>query len=457
MGGVVAAGAAVVAAAAEGAGGGGGGGSSQAVAERATNADIANTVRESAMRRRYTKCAGAGRKNREMPPRFRRRESKLLDQNGIVACSLPLGPPSMRRFRGFVVVPALALGTLVSPARTFDLPLPGPAPRAPLPSLAGVGLADDASCAACHAEIAAEWQGSLHQRAFVNDYFQRSYAEEPSAFCRGCHAPQADPNDTSLGSLATPGPMSKAHRNGVGCTSCHGSALGIVGSRGRQDDGKGGHAVLADPRLATAAACEACHQFNFPGPHGSALGPMQDTLHEQARSPAASTPCQECHMPEVANAAGQSHRAHRFQVQGDPRVLSQAVLVDAAAFVGDNLTLTVRPGAIGHAFPTGDLFRQVEVRAVGLDASGKPSGPASSEAWRRTFEPKRVGSEVIPRAPKDDTRLVSQRTVSLPLSPQTRRARWQIVWQRMPASVAKRLGFELSQQEQVVMEGEVSR
>ena len=67
--------------------------------------------------------------------------------------------------------------------------MPGPARGRGRPGAAAV----NALCEGCHEEVAREWRGSLHRRAYVDRSFAESLAREPDPFCRGCHAPEADP------------------------------------------------------------------------------------------------------------------------------------------------------------------------------------------------------------------------------------------------------------------------
>lgn len=342
--------------------------------------------------------------------------------------------------------PAAPAALVTPPLVVKELPLPGPAPRPPIEPVAGIGLPTDAGCARCHEEIAAEWAGSLHHRAWQNVYFARSYATEPQPFCRKCHAPGADP-------AAEPPPA--AREAGVGCTTCHVVSAGVVGVRA-QPGREGAHVVLGDARLATAEACGACHDFPFPGP-GRGTGPMQDTLGEHRRSAASATTCQSCHMPEATSRAGGTHRHHGFRVQGDRAMLAQAVELKGAVLVKGELRLSLAPGAIGHAFPTGDVFRRVEVRALPIDAAGRPLGPPSIEILGRSFGPAPGGPAGVQRAQRSDSRLQGPRTLVLRIPEPARRARWQIVWQRLPPALAQRLGMEMSEHETVVLEGVVSR
>ncbi len=343
---------------------------------------------------------------------------------------------------------------IAASGRTRDVPLPGPGPRPRVEPIAGLDDATDAGCERCHAEIAAEQAGSLHRSAWTNDYFARAYALEPAPFCRKCHAPGADP--------AREPSLAEKHA-GVGCTSCHVAGDAVVGARGAAAR-EGGHAVLGDPRLATAAACGGCHQFSFPGPPGAATGPMQDTLGEHARSIGAATPCQQCHMPEVQGAGGATHRSHAFQVQGDRAMLGRAVTVTRASLDRGLVRVTLAPGAIGHAFPTGDLFRRVEVRAYPVDSAGRRLAAGSVAVLERTFSATPVGHDALVQVERSDTRLAAatssdpaSREITLVVPATTRRAHYAIVWQRLSPTLAARLGLTMHDQETLVIEGDVSR
>jgi hypothetical protein len=201
--------------------------------------------------------------------------------------------------------------------------------------------AQNAACAACHADIAAEQRGSFHQRAFVDPAFQTALSAEPLAFCRGCHAPEADPARDPPPALAA---------LGVACTSCH---------------------VERDaPHTATARVdCARCHEFDFPD---AAKRPtpekMQATASEHAASGRSETACAGCHMPMVGEGA-RRHRSHAFASTRDPQQIARALTVTAARR-GERASLMIAAGEVGHAFPTGDLFRRLAVTAVVVGEDG---------------------------------------------------------------------------------------
>lgn len=228
---------------------------------------------------------------------------------------------------------AVVAGTLSAapPAASHDLRAPPvePAPLAPAPTNAS------SPCATCHAEIAREWDASQHHRAASDPSYVASLTREPKAlpFCRKCHAPSADP------AFATPAP---AREHGIGCVDCH---AGMDRA----------HATpSAAPAPASARACACCHEFGFPA--GTSM--MQKTETEHQASAYADVSCASCHMPSIAG--GRSHHDHTFRVTG--AMLSQALVADVARAKGTRIAFRLRPGEIGHAFPTGDLFRRLVVR-----------------------------------------------------------------------------------------------
>lgn len=329
-------------------------------------------------------------------------------------------------------------------ATSSAIPLPGPAPRPPRLPFLDIGTPSDEGCARCHQEIAAEQDASLHRHAFQNAYFERAYAAEPTPFCRKCHAPEADPFNE---------PPAPARKAGVGCVTCHVVLQGVVGVRALPTQ-KDGHAVLGDPRLATAEACGECHQFDIPAPPRITTGPMQDTLGEHRRSAFADKPCQTCHMPVVPSKGGGTHKSHSFRVQGDKAMLAKGVRVVSATIETDGIHIVIEPGEIGHAFPTGDLYRQVELRVTPLDAAGEPTGATSALALTRTFKMERhQPGNITVNHQVNDTRLTARRSSTFPAPRGTTQARYQIVWQRLPAWLAESLKMNLREHETVVIEG----
>lgn len=182
----------------------------------------------------------------------------------------------------------------------------------------------------------------MHRGAYTNAAFQTALAVEPTPFCRACHAPEADP--------ARP-PAREVADLGVGCVTCHVSDDGVV---------LAGTTNRASPHRVRRSAdlCARCHEFGFPTARSDDDAEfMQTTVREHRRSASAAEPCVSCHMPEV-----RGRRSHAFSDVRDPAWLGAHLDVKAEIASGRvRVTLAQRGG--GHAFPTGDLFRRLEVGA----------------------------------------------------------------------------------------------
>jgi hypothetical protein len=217
-------------------------------------------------------------------------------------------------------------------------------------------LPEEAECAACHDDIADEWARSRHHQSFTNREFQRSYAREPTPFCRDCHAP----GHAHL-------PASDAEALGVGCLACHGDGAAIVSGTRRSGIGDAPHALRRDPEFATDS-CARCHEFDFPPGSGRAPGTMmQTTMREHRASAHADRSCADCHMPRPDLT---THPRHDFASTRDPSAMRRALDVTARRD-GDDLLLDLRTRDVGHAFPTGDLFRRLAVHAALVGPDGR--------------------------------------------------------------------------------------
>ena len=213
----------------------------------------------------------------------------------------------------------------------------------------------NATCTDCHGDIADEWRASLHRDSDTDPSYQRSFRREPRAFCRTCHQPEGKSEELAA--------------MGTACITCHGTDHATP----KQGD----------------AACAGCHEFSFPDRGGStkALDRMQLTLLEHAQSANATTACVDCHMPKVGEGAS-AHRSHVFAASRDPDMLRSAVKVSARIVTADGESfaeLTLSPGATGHAFPTGDLFRRLAITVEQVDSMGLTMN-FERQTLGRTFE-----------------------------------------------------------------------
>lgn len=221
----------------------------------------------------------------------------------------------------------------------------------------------NATCVRCHEAEAAEWKASFHARAGTEPAFQQAFMIEKVVFCRGCHVPEADPAQE---------PSAAVLEVGVGCVTCHvvepGTVLAGLGKPGGSEAGCSTNRIVRSADFAAMGACQGCHEFRFPVPEGGDGDEyfMQTTVREHARMPTSSLPCASCHMPEVGG-----HRSHRFGETRDRAWLASRLDVSAERTGKHGVRLWLRQTLPGHGFPTGDLFRRLEVGAEVRDADGK--------------------------------------------------------------------------------------
>ena len=340
----------------------------------------------------------------------------LLASSCLVACfPREPAPPRERAAAPPVVASAPASSTPPEP--------PAPMPRPHRGRLdAAVGLND--ACVRCHAEEATEWRGSRHHESDTNLAYQKAFAIEPSAFCRGCHAPEADP------AKAPPRAVSEL---GVGCVTCHVTEEGsVLAAPSLHGDRRAPHAVRRSPDFAATGGCASCHEFRVPGARSSRDPEMmQTTLREHARSPARAEPCASCHMPGRAG-----RPSHAFAETRDPEWLRRS-LEASAERDGDHLRVTLTQTTPGHAFPTGDLFRRLQVAVEARDAQGRVVRREARELARH-FE--LVPGRLERHLRRDDR--VFARPVTLDFELPEGQGSWWVTYQRVSTAGTGRRGDE---------------
>jgi hypothetical protein len=319
--------------------------------------------------------------------------------------------------------------------------LPGPGPQRREPGFDP--LAENAACERCHQDIAAEWRSSMHKRAWDDGVFLAAYALEPLAFCRRCHAPEVD---------EARGPSDPGRHLGVGCVTCHVPGAAILG-QGTLPPRDGAHAVVAATSAGATGWCASCHQFEFPEPQDAA---MQSTVEEHAESLHRDRSCQDCHMPRAGGPASR-HKSHAFQTLSDPAMLRAAVSAGAERSGDRSLTVTLRVEGAGHAVPTGDMFRRLEVRARA--ARGDDEQTAAPVVLSRVFRREQT-SEGSRRRQIGDTRLPASGepqavTLHFPRPIEGTLISWEVAYRRMGPHEALLFGVDLSREEVILASGTV--
>lgn len=326
---------------------------------------------------------------------------------------------------GAFVTAAALLGAARGPGASGtsrDVSLAGMPHPAPI-ARAGDRVALNAACVKCHDDIAREWSSSLHKQAHTDPSYQRALALEPLDFCRGCHAPEAD------ASRDAPKPLGDM---GVACITCHvpddaahGATLGAP--NGVRSAHKAPHTVLRNAAFATKSACANCHEFTFP--HGQEL--MQSTLREHSASGTTAS-CANCHMPFVDGPKGR-HRKHSFSVTNE--MIVNAVDTHASR-EGSRATFTIAPRGVGHAVPTGDLFRRLVLRATVVDENGNALESKRRYLTRHWSNVRSPGGAVIRGLSRDDRPGGSEnRTASVSFqfaeSLRSKTIRWQLHYEKV--------------------------
>jgi hypothetical protein len=303
-------------------------------------------------------------------------------------------------------VVGLAIGLLGCPAAETREP----------PSRAEVAtwIPSESQCVGCHDEVAAQWAGSRHHTSFTNLDFQRSFAREPTSFCRGCHAPALDRL-----------PDAEAEALGVGCLDCHLEGDRLLTGGAAEQASNAPHALTRSPEFATRA-CATCHEFAFPPGSWRPRGTMmQTTMTEHAASKFADRSCADCHMPA---------HDHAFGSTRDDAAIRNALTV-VARREGDTLVLELEPHAVGHAFPTGDLFRRLELHAELVGIEGETIATTTRYLGRH-FAPRRHLDGHLNHAAKQpvrDDRIREPTTIRLELDAEGREATliWWVDYERV--------------------------
>lgn len=241
-------------------------------------------------------------------------------------------------------------------------------------------------CARCHADIVEAWRASMHARAWDDPVFRREYEAAPHVSCRDCHAP----------ATSAPG-----RSTGIDCATCH-VREGVVLATSVSEAGARAHAMKIEPRLRTPEHCGDCHQFRFrdDGVHDPDEA-LQNTLAEHLQSDASARgqTCHTCHMPSDHDGVA----SHAFPGIHDRERLATAVAVEVSAerrAAGIEVHVRVTGAAIGHAFPTGDVFRRAVLRVT--TESGASDELVMQRWLARTTDP---DGEALHVRTVDDTRV----------------------------------------------------
>ncbi len=239
---------------------------------------------------------------------------------------------------------------------------------------------DAADCAGCHQEAAEQWAQSRHRVSWTNDLMQAGFVAEARSFCVYCHAPAQAQVAEVMANLATYRALSPSAspveppagalkpepraEEGISCVVCHLRDGEVLSAH--PPDPESPHPIRHDPSFGTEAACVTCHQFPAPsfvdGQTHATEQIMQATESEWLRwrkETGGTEDCTDCHMPRGD---------HRMPGVHDHDRVRSAVAATVVRSRGGSV-LRLEAQDVGHAVPTGDLFRHltVETRRSGSD------------------------------------------------------------------------------------------
>ncbi len=180
-------------------------------------------------------------------------------------------------------------------------------------------------------------------------------------------------------------------------------------------------------------SCARCHEFAFPESSRRPAGLlMQSTMLEHAQSQFAEQSCASCHLRSGKLAAVD----HSLASTRNPDAWRRALEVETRA-EGDGVAFTLRPIGVGHALPTGDLFRRLALHVEWwVDEQHVTS---VTRYLARHFEPWRHDNGQLNPAyawPVRDDRVFAETEVFVEIEPETSADgewRWWVDIQRVDA------------------------
>jgi hypothetical protein len=268
-----------------------------------------------------------------------------------------------------------------APEKPWTLEKPAPAVELKPKELAD--LAGE-SCGECHAALVAEWRGTAHAIAWVDEVYKEEIADRkrPES-CHGCHIPKSIVAD----GLAKKAEAREETKNlGISCQSCHlGPSGAMLGPWGAPTSA---HATAVSENVSgkgSSAMCAVCHSTNIGPVVGIAKDFFTSKMEDRGRS------CVGCHMAVVERepskgaaegATKRSGRSHEIQTPRDPKFLARA-FEPSLKVDGGTFTVTIRNLA-GHRVP-GLIGRSIVFQAELQDIDGKKVASAELTLDARAY------------------------------------------------------------------------
>lgn len=217
-------------------------------------------------------------------------------------------------------------------------------------------MTSSAECAACHAEVFAEWKASWHAQAYTDPEVQRLSRGFEDKDCLPCHLPRPV---LETGLANRPLERDRRHEEGVDCFTCH-LAPHAASMVGRGPLTAAAKFAPCQPQVASAISsmglCAPCHN--------------QHKVHEEWKQTSYAQPgplakdCNGCHMPVVQRAGGRPGRSHLFPASHDAAMLRSGVTLEGRVAAPGSIEIAVSNSGTGHNFPTDERHRAVDLEAT---------------------------------------------------------------------------------------------
>ncbi|MBF0321869.1 MAG: hypothetical protein HQL62_02810 [Magnetococcales bacterium] len=259
----------------------------------------------------------------------------------------------------------------------FAWPIDSPIPK-------GLESLSAQHCGSCHTEIYQEWSGSMHARAWTDEYYQadRAFEKRPHV-CINCHIPLKNQQEKVVvryrdKDMLDPVLADNPHFDpqlrdeGVTCAVCHVRQGEVIGPYATDQSP---HPVKVDPNfLSGMSPCRICHvvsgdrwdMFYRIAPCGTV-----DEINQGERKP----DCVGCHLPSVTRpmaTSGPLRQGGRHLFQGGhyPPQVARALKVDHRREEVDGksqFVFTLTNVGTDHFLPTGTPDRHLTLAFRLLD------------------------------------------------------------------------------------------
>ncbi|MDX1958804.1 MAG: multiheme c-type cytochrome [Leptospiraceae bacterium] len=248
-------------------------------------------------------------------------------------------------------------------------------------------------CKSCHKEEYKGWKESLHSKSFTNPRFKAAFQIEPNAWCLNCHAPYwenlTEKKDNlsivmeqfySSNSIYT---KNITHRNqyqksydyssietslnkeGVNCSVCHMRNQTIftnelTATKSIKNVLFSNHKLKENKSISNSDLCIGCHEFSFPNSVYPIIHysnhKMQSTVSEYYEAKNSNKEnCNSCHFNVSYHGGSGLLNPSEFS--------KNFIIYFHYKNEKKELQFEIFIPKIGHEFPTGDLFRELQIKA----------------------------------------------------------------------------------------------